>query len=180
MKKMVIDYVALEERGWKIGFFLLPVVGLALIGWGWLDGRQAGKHRDWPKVDAVVLEARVDELKDGDRIRYAPKIQYRYFMDDRKFESGRLLPDGTAVAFESRVRADEIVSAHAVGANVKARIDPSDSSRSFLFDPPSGGIVRFVIGGVLLLLFVLTEIHHHTRHDEPDTDLHLEDAPAGN
>ncbi len=179
MKKMVLDYVALEERGWKVAFFLLPAAGVALIALGWMRAKATAAREGWPQVSAVVIESRVDELKDGGASRYAPHIAYRYFLDDKKHEGSRLGSDAAQFRFTSKARAEELALAHPVAKEIKVRVNPDNPDDSQLFDAADhGGGLRIGIGVALLAIFIMTEIYWHTGHEAPDTDFHIGDIPA--
>lgn len=177
MREKVIDYIAIEERGWKIIFFLMPVAGLALLWLGWQRTRSERAHDDWPAVAAIVTEARVAQAAGGGC--YTAAVHYRYIQNDLKYESDRVGWRDADYCFDTRARAEDFIAAHPVSSEVSARFNPERPGESFLFAPPDrSGIAMLAAGGLLLALFILTEIHHHTRHDEEDIDLHLEDAPV--
>lgn len=177
MREKVIDYIALEKRGWKIIFFLMPLAGLALLWLGWQRTRAESARANWPRVAAIITEARVTQA-DGSAC-HAAALHYRYFQNETKYESDRVGWRTGDYCFTERARADDFIASHPVSSEVSARFNPDRPEESYLFDPADRtGISLLVGGGLLLALFILTEIHHHTRHEEEDIDLHLEDAPA--
>jgi len=175
MREKVIDYIALEERGWKIIFFLMPVAGLALLWFGWQRTRADNARENWPTIAAIVTESRVEKAPEG---CFAARLHYRYFLNDTKYESDRVGLRLGDYCFAAQRDADDLIAAHPVASEVKARVNQDRPEESYLYSQPDRtGISLLAGGGLLLALFILTEIHHHTRHDEEDIDLHLEDAP---
>ena len=177
MREKVIDYIALEDRGWKIIFFLMPVAGLALLWLGWQRTRAESARENWPRVSGIVTAAQVTQPAGGNC--FAATLHYRYFQNDSKYEADRVGWRTSDYCFEAHARAADFIAAHPESSEVSVHFNPDHPEESYLFaQPDPTGISMLAAGGLLLALFILTEIHHHTRHEEEDIDLHLEDAPA--
>ncbi len=179
MRDMIAEKMELEERGWKVIFFLLPVIGLILVIWGGHQWRLAAAREKWPVTPGTVIASKVEKIEEGGRTRYEARVSFRYQVDKIDFVSDRLWLQPELGRFGSEAEA------HGVTLNL-----PVNSPLTVHYDPqkPDLGVINLgsiqnlalplALGGVLIIMFLLTEIHHHVTKDPEDQALHLDDDPV--
>lgn len=179
MRDMIADKMELEERGWKVVFFLLPVVGLGLVIWGGRSWRHAQAREHWPVVPGTVTASKVDKVEIAGKTYYEARVSFRYSVDKFEVVSDRLWlrPEDGRTANEAEAKTTTFNLA--VGHPVMVHYDPKF---------PDQGVVNLTtrenytlpigLGSLLIIIFLLTEIHHHITKDPVDQSLHLDDEPA--
>jgi hypothetical protein len=179
MRDMIADKMELEERGWKVAFFLLPVIGLALVILGGRSWNKAQALESWPVVPGTVTASSVEKVVDGSKTWYEARISFRYSVDKFEVVSDHLWlnpKDGwTANEAEAKTTSFNL----AVGHPVMVHYDPKK---------PDEGVINITtrdnytlplgLGSLLIIFFLLTEVHHHITKDPVDQALHLDDDPA--
>lgn len=179
MRDMIAEKMELQERGWKVIFFLLPVIGLAMVIWGSRQWGLAAAPHKWPRVPGKVTASKVEKIVQDGKTLYEPRISFRYTATNIDFVSDRLWlnPEDGRTPSEEEARTTTLNLA--VGDPVIVHYDP---------EQPDQGVVNIIsrenfalplgLGSLLIIMFLLTEIHHHVTKDPEDQALHLDDDPA--
>jgi hypothetical protein len=176
MRDMIADKMELEERGWKVVFFLLPVIGLALLVWGGTLWRRAAAREAWPVTPGTVIASKVEKIEVGGKTRYEARVSFRYSVDKIEYVSDRLWLNPELNRFDTEAKAQRVTLNLPVNSPLTVHFDP---------DHPDSGVINLgsiqnltlplALGAVLIIFFLLTEIHHHVTKDPEDQSLHLED-----
>ncbi|GKW49628.1 DUF3592 domain-containing protein [Halomonas sp. NCCP-2165] len=116
---------------------LLPwLVALAAALGALFSGRAVWRRRDvrrWPRVEAVVVGAAVEELeahatrrdRHGPEPRYRLRVRYRFRVGERSYEASLGRFDG-APDFASRRQAEAALAEYAEGRRLWVRYRPDD------------------------------------------------------
>lgn len=153
---------------------ILPmgVVVFLLASQAWESHTQARTARRWPQTSGKVLTAGVRETSVRVRrstsirryrmaTRYAPHVQYGYWVNDVSYQ-GQRLHMGPAVLSSEAGDAQQEAARYPVGSQVTVYYNPADPAESTLDPRVSRGtwllwatalialVVTFIIAGVIL------------------------------
>lgn len=115
----------------------LVALGFASALIAWAKQRQAAETREWDSVHGEIVATTVDTFtastadSDSMRLRYAPRVTYRYAKDGRQYESSRL-HFGAAVSYGSEAQARARLDAYPIGMAVRVLVDPRNPAEATL------------------------------------------------
>jgi hypothetical protein len=137
-----------SARPGRVGGFAYPLGLFVLIGvalWGWSAWRLV-RGRPTP---AVVVSSAVGESRGRNGTAYAPRVAYRYDVEDSTYVGTRTLP-GSGEG-RSRAWAEAIARRYAPGDSTIAWVDPSDAGSAFLVRQPSAAVLMVIVAPLALL-----------------------------
>ncbi len=116
---------------WALYIGYLTVLGsLGGVAYGvWEIYHQHRQITTAETVEALVLDARVEEESQKSFVLYAPVVEYKYQVDGSTFTSDVVTP--TEIA-GMKAWAEEVIKAYPIGETVSAKVAPGDPELSFL------------------------------------------------
>lgn len=142
-----------------LGFWLVTVGAVMLahvVRQMWL----ARVSRNWPVVEAHVLETRVDVRRRRLGLAYVPVLRYQYRCGDLILDGDRIIFSGQSVAAGSQEEARHFVGQFRVGMPVSIRVCPTRATLSVIepgFDSRWWVPLVFALAFVLVGLTVVIE-----------------------
>lgn len=129
------------------------LVSLALIGYGGYGVMsQSSALSGSIMVNGIIQSADVVEVDSRRGVDYSPDVAYNYSVDGSNYVSTNIYPGGMTPSFDSREKADLGLEE---GQTVTVYlVDVNSPESSFLRHERSR--TPFIIGGIGLLMFVLT------------------------
>jgi len=124
---------------------LALLFGLAFIAIGLWARHMALRSGNWPHVEGVVVDSRVD---DSNLEMSAPKVRYRYVVDGKVWMGWRVSYSGYGT---SRRAMQARIADYPTGQTVKVFYDPADPARSVLSNRPSADWLFWVAAGCIAL-----------------------------
>jgi hypothetical protein len=133
------------------------VVGVAITGFGVMDyqNRQSDIENA-VQVQGTVQSVDVHERSSEGDSSYNPYIKYTYSHDGQQYTSRSVYPGLNQRTFDSRDKAEEVVSQYSPGETTTVYVNQENPSSAFLVEEPQPFRSFLIMGfGIIFLVIAL-------------------------
>ena len=112
--------------------------------------RKIKRSREWPETEAEIIRSEVKKSP-GKNSTYRPRIKYSYTVDDKEYESKKIVIGGK-VTSSSKRKAQDVCNQYPEGSKQTIFYSPDKPSEAYLERRQEGIILNIVFGALFFLL----------------------------
>jgi hypothetical protein len=138
---------------------LFVVVGVGLVAFGWTEYQnQQSDLEEAVQIEGTIESTEIDEERtdsgstEGVNYNYEAIVRYTYSYEEQQYTSESLYP-GPDGSFNSRGKAEDIISQYSSGQETTVYVNQEDPSRAFLIERTrTFRVFGIMLGGVVFIL----------------------------
>jgi hypothetical protein len=170
----------------NIMFFILAILGAALLFSTYQSQWEAKQSLSWPSIQGVISKNRIREYTNDDTnsISYEPIVTYSFIVGDKTYTSNHISSNAPwGYAFGTMADAEQFIRQYPIGKQLKVYYNPDNPRRALLdrTQPADPGLTTYILGWwllalipVALLIDLLWAIGTYRAEGCPDAWKHLD------
>ncbi len=117
-----------ERSSYFMVGLLVALIGTGFFIWGGVIYAKASASDSWPSAEGVVTASEVERSLNTSsrdrRMKYTPRIEYRYAVADREYTSRRIDFSSVTISHKNSGRAMQVVNRYPAGKRIPVFYDP--------------------------------------------------------